>query len=265
VPSVELQDETCQVVTFERRGAVAIITLRRPEARNAVNGALAQQLEAAIDRLEDEDGCWVGVLTHEGPVFSAGADLKEVAAGRGGELATARGGFGGFVNRDRRKPVLAAVDGAALGGGCEFALACDLVVATTQSRFGLPEVKVGQLAAAGGLIRLPRVLPRSLAMRMALTGEPIDAGTALAHGLVVEVVEPGRAVDAAVALAERIAANAPLSVQASRRVVLETAGLAESEAWKVSGLATREVTRSQDAKEGPRAFAEKRRPVWTGA
>jgi enoyl-CoA hydratase/carnithine racemase len=250
-------------VSYEERGHVALITLRRPEARNAVNGAVARGLEAAVDRLEESDAR-VGVLTHEGPVFSAGADLKEVAAGRGRELSTPRGGFGGLVNRTRVKPLVAAVDGAALGGGCEFALACDLVVASTASRFGLPEVKVGQLAAAGGLVRLPRALPQGVAMRMALTGDPIDAETAARFGLVAELVEPGAVVEAALALAERIAGNAPLSVQASRRVIQEAGTLPEAEAWQLSREAAGQVTGSADSKEGARAFAEKRPPVWTG-
>src|SRR5438309_11919725 len=202
------------MVEYEKRGRTAVITIRRPEARNAVNGEVAKGMEAAIDQLEDDDDVWVGIVAGEGPVFSAGADLKAISSGQAAELQTERGGFAGIAHRDRAKPVIAAVDGPALAGGCEIALACDLIVASTQARFGIPEVKRSLVAAAGGLFRLPQALPRNIALELALTGDPIDAERAYAFGLVNVLVEPGQALDGALALAERITANAPLAVRA---------------------------------------------------
>ena len=204
------------MVDYETRGRVALLTIRRPEARNAVNGEVAKGMEAAIDRLEDDPEVWVGVLTGEGPVFSAGADLKALAAGDRVSLGTERGGFAGITRRQRTKPIIAAVDGPALAGGLEIVLACDLVVASGNARFGIPEVKRALVAAAGGLFRLPRALPRNVALEMGLTGDPISAERAHALGLVNELVEPGAAVDAAIALAERIVTNAPLAVRRTR-------------------------------------------------
>src|SRR5437870_12238631 len=207
------------MVEYEQRGRVAILTIRRPEARNAVNGEVAKSMEAGIDRLEDDPEVWVGVVAGEGPVFSAGADPKVIAAGNPAELQTERGGFGGITRRERTKPLVAAVDGPALAGGCEIALACDMIVASRQAAFGLPEVKRSLVAAAGGLFRLPRALPRNVALEIALTGDPIDADRAYNLGLVNELVDPGQALDKAVALAERICANAPLAVRPSRRAL----------------------------------------------
>ena len=165
------------IVEFETRGRVAIITLNRPEARNAVSNELAVALEAAVDRLEDDDDLWLGVLAANGPVFSAGADLKAVASGNA-NLGTERGGFGGFVTRDRVKPMIAAVDGFAVAGGCELVLACDMVVASSQAAFGLPEVKRSLVAMAGGTTRLPKKLPPNIAMEVALTGDRLPAARA---------------------------------------------------------------------------------------
>src|SRR5205809_4214712 len=194
------------MVGYEQRGRVAVLTIRRPEARNAVNGDVAQALEAAVDRFEGDDETWAAVLAGEGPVFSAGADLKAVAAGRAADLLTERGGFGGFVARARARPVVAGVDGPALAGGCELAPACDLIVASRQASFGLPEVKRSLVAAAGGLFRLPKALPPKVAMEVVLTGEPITAERAHSLGMVNELVEPGQAVEAAKRVAERICA-----------------------------------------------------------
>jgi enoyl-CoA hydratase len=253
------------MVEYEPRGHVALLTIRRPEARNAVNGDVARGMEAAIDQLEADDDVWVGVLTGEGSVFSAGADLKAIAAGQAGELATAKGGFAGIVRRQRRKPIIAAVDGPALAGGCEIALACDLIVASTNAAFGLPEVKRSLVAAAGGLFRLPRYLPVKVAMEVILTGDPIPAERAHALGLVNELVDAGKAVDAATALAERIAANAPVAVWESRQVVLKAdAGAPDDELWNESGAAFGRVAQTEDFAEGPRAFIEKRPPEWKG-
>src|SRR6188472_2986171 len=212
------------IVTYETDGRVALITLNRPDARNAVNSELANGLEAAIDRLEADDDVWLAILAanHEGqerPVFSAGADLKAINAGDTG-LNTKRGGFAGFVYRERRKPIIAAVDGLATAGGCEIVLASDLVVATTRSAFGLAEVKRNLVPGAGGLFRLPRAIGQAAAMEAILTGEPIDAERAYELGLVSRLVEPGAAFDEAMRLACQIADSAPLAVRASRRVVL---------------------------------------------
>ncbi|HEX9991847.1 MAG TPA: crotonase/enoyl-CoA hydratase family protein [Acidimicrobiales bacterium] len=251
-------------VEYEVRGRVGVIRLNRPEARNAVNGDVAQGVEAALDRLEGDDDVWVGVLTGEGPVFSAGADLKAIAAGQGSSLGTTRGGFAGLVRRERAKPLIAAVDGPALAGGCEIAIACDLIVASTAARFGLPEVKRSLVAAAGGLFRLPRLLPRTLAMEMVLTGDPISAERAHAAGLVNQLCEPGTALDNALALAERICANAPLAVRESRRVLLAAVDQDEAVGWRMSAEAMVALSATEDYAEGPLAFIEKRAPQWKG-
>ena len=251
-------------VSFERRGRSALITIERPEARNAVNSAVASGIEAALDRLEAEDDLWVGVLAGRGPVFCAGADLKEVSSGGFGGQITARGGFAGIVRRQRTKPVIAAVDGPALAGGCEIVLACDLVVASAAARFGIPEVSRSLVAAAGGLLRLPRYLPPNVAMEMALTGDPIEAERAHALGLVNRLVAPGQAVEAALELAERVCQNAPLAVRASRQVVKAAAAVAEDELWRLSDQALSSLYGTEDMAEGPRAFVEKWPPVWKG-
>jgi enoyl-CoA hydratase len=250
-------------VHFEVRNNVAVMTLDRPEARNAVDQQLAADLEAAINRFEADDALWVAVLQGAGPAFCAGADLKAVAAGRA-DLTTERGGFAGIVRRERSKPIIAAVEGPALAGGFEIVLSCDLVVAGADARFGIPEVKRSLIANAGGLIRLPRVLPRNLAMEMALSGEAIDAETAHRHGVVNRLVGAGGALDGALHLASEIGANAPLAVRASRRVIVDGALLGDDEAFALSAEAAREVFQSEDFKEGPLAFIEKRPPKWQG-
>jgi enoyl-CoA hydratase len=252
------------MVEYRQEGRVAVLTINRPEARNAVNGAVARGMEEALDRLEEDEGVWVGIVTGEGPVFSAGADLKAIASGQAADLQTKRGGFGGITARERTKPLIAAVDGPALAGGCEIVLSCDLVVASTNARFGIPEVKRSLVAAAGGLFRLPRALPRTIAMELALTGDPIDAERAHHFGLVNELVEPGTALQAALALAERINANAPIAVRESRRVVLEGMLADDDTAWKITGEAMARAMSTEDFAEGPRAFIEKRPPEWKG-
>jgi enoyl-CoA hydratase len=252
------------MVDYERRGHVAVLTLNRPEARNAVNADVATALESAIDQLEEDAEAWVGVVSHVGPVFSAGADLKAIAAGQAADLQTERGGFGGITARRREKPLIAAVDGPALAGGCEIVLACDLVVASRAARFGIPEVKRSLVAAAGGLFRLPRALPPAVAMELALTGDPIEAERAHAFGLVNQLVEPGQALQAALALAERIVANAPVAVRASRRVMVEGAYADDDTAWRLTREAMAQAVATEDFQEGPRAFIEKREPRWTG-
>jgi enoyl-CoA hydratase len=252
------------MIEFEARGRVAVITINRPEARNAVNGAVASGLQDAVERLEADDDLWVGIIAGNGPVFSAGADLKEIAAGRVATLATERGGFAGITRLERRKPLIAAVDGPALAGGSEIALTCDMVVASTAASFGIPEVKRSLVAGAGGLFRLPRVLPRNVALELALTGDPITAERAYQLGLVNELCEPGSALDAAMGLAARVTANAPISVQLSREVVLAGAQASDDEAWRLTDEATAKVMQTEDFAEGPKAFIEKRAPVWTG-
>ena len=250
-------------VDFEIRDRIAIITLNRPEARNAVSQQLAEDLESAIDRLEADEALWIGILCGNGPAFCAGADLKAIASGEA-RLTTKRGGFAGLVRRVRTKPLIAAVEGPAVAGGTEIVLSCDLVVASTTARFGLPEVKRSLVANAGGLFRLPRALPVNVAMEMALTGDDLDAEAAHRHGLVNRLVQPGHALATAVELAEVVNANAPLAVRASRRVVLAARLLEDDEAFEAAANATREVFRTEDFREGPRAFVEKRPPIWTG-
>ena len=252
------------MVEYEVRERVGLLTIRRPEARNAVNPEVAEKMEAAIDRFEADPEVWVGILTGEGPVFSAGADLKAIASGQAAAINTERGGFGGFVRRQREKPVIAAVDGPALAGGCELVLACDMVVASTNATFGLPEVKRSLVAAAGGLFRLPRKVPPNIAMELALTGDPMPAERAYQLGLVNELVDPGKALDAAMGMADRICANAPLAVRASRKIVLASPDHDEDELWRLTGQSFVTITQSEDFAEGPRAFIEKRAPVWKG-
>jgi len=253
-----------EAVTYEVRGHYAIITINRPKARNAVNGAVANGIEAGIDLLESTDDVWVGILTGVPPVFCAGADLKEINAGNAGALATARGGFAGIVQRERTKPIIAAVDGPALAGGTEIVLSCDLVVASTTATFGIPEVKRSLVAAAGGLFRLGRKIPLNIAMELTLTGDPIDATRAHHFGLVNRLVEPGQALDAAVALAEQICANAPVAVRESRRVVLEATNAPDDVGWKMSMEGMGAAMSSEDFSEGLTAFIEKRPPAWKG-
>lgn len=250
-------------VRFEMRDRVAVVTLSRPEARNAVDGAVARGLDEAVTRLEGDPECWVGILAAEGPVFCAGADLKAIAAGRASELRTAHG-FGGLVRWPRTKPLIAAVEGPALAGGLELVLACDLVVASEQATFGIPEVKRSLVAAGGGVLRLPRALPRNVALEMGLTGDPIPAARAAELGLVNRLVPAGAALDAALELAGRIVANAPVAVRETRRVMLAAGTMDDDKGWLMSDEALARAISSDDGMEGPRAFIEKRAPVWSG-
>ena len=251
------------VINYETKGRIALITLNRPEARNAVNHELAAGIEEAIDQFEEDNDLWTGILCGNGPVFSAGADLKAISAGEL-NLATKRGGFGGIVARERTKPLIAAVDGPALAGGTELALACDLIVASTVARFGLPEVKRSLIASAGGLVRLPRVLPKNIAMQMALTGEPISAEQAHLFGMVNVLTKEGEALDKAILLAEQINKNAPLAVRATRRSLIESLVLSDYDGMKFAIEETAALTSTEDYKEGPLAFIEKRDPIWKG-
>jgi enoyl-CoA hydratase len=252
------------VIERERIGRVEVLRLNRPEARNAVNGDLAQAMEVALDDLEIDDQVQAVVITGQGNVFCAGADLKLVAQGRGQELATKRGGFAGLVTRDFPKPLIAAVNGPALAGGFEVALACDLVVAADDANFGLPEVTRGLFAAAGGLIRLPKRIARALATEIALTGEPISSQRAHEVGLVNRVVPLDQVLPESLALAERIAANGPVAVRNTLRMIREAGELTEAEAWPRNYELALEVFATKDSIEGARAFAEKRAPQWKG-
>jgi enoyl-CoA hydratase len=251
-------------VEFEQRGPFAVVKINRPEARNAVNGAVAQGIEEAIDKIEADDSIWVGIITGEPPVFCAGADLKEINSGNASALATARGGFAGIVQRERTKPIIAAVDGPALAGGTEIVLSCDLVVASSTATFGIPEVKRSLVAAAGGLFRLGRKIPLNIAMELALTGDPISAEVAHHHGLVNRLCEPGQALEVATALAEQICANAPVAVRESRKVVIEATNAPDELGWKMSAEGMAKAMSSADFGEGLTAFIEKRPPRWKG-
>ncbi|HEX3542726.1 MAG TPA: crotonase/enoyl-CoA hydratase family protein [Acidimicrobiales bacterium] len=252
------------MVDYLVKDRVAIITIARPEARNAVDGSVAKGIENGIDRLESDPECWAGILAGEGPVFCAGADLKAIASGQAAALRTDRGGFAGIVSRERTKPIIAAVDGPALAGGFEIALACDLVVASRQAVFGLPEVKRSLVAAGGGLFRLPRTVGPKVAMELILTGDPIAAELAYELGLVNILVDPGEALEAARALAARIVANAPQAVWASRTVAAQAFSTDDANLWRLSAEAFTRVGKTDDFTEGPRAFIEKRPPNWQG-
>jgi enoyl-CoA hydratase/carnithine racemase len=244
---------------------VALVTINRPEARNAVNGAVAAGLEAAVERIEADPDIWVAVLTGAGGIaFCAGADLKEVSAGRGSALATEKGGFGGFVRAQRTKLWIAAVQGHALAGGLELLLSCDLSVVAETATFGLPEVKRSLVAGAGGVFRLPRAVPKAVALEMIATGDPISAARAFQVGLVNQVVPAAEVVPAALALAGRVTVNAPVAVGLSLGVARQAYDLTEAELWEVCGAASRTVRATEDFKEGPRAFVEKRAPHWVG-
>jgi len=249
-------------VLTERRGGVLLVTLNRPDARNAVNTALAEGIAAALDDLDADAHLTVGVLTGAGKGFSAGMDLKAFVAGERPWVGDR--GFAGIVQRSARKPLIAAVEGFAMAGGLEIALACDLVVASREARLGIPEVKRSLVAAAGALRRLPQRLPLNVAMEMALTGDPISAERAHALGLVNRVTEPGGAVDAALELAAAIARNGPLALDATKEILLRQADWDEADFWTRQGDIVGPVMGSEDAREGATAFSEKREPVWKG-
>jgi enoyl-CoA hydratase len=245
-------------VLTEQRGRVLLITLNRPEAMNAINGALSHGLVEAVEQLDVDPGLTAGVLTGAGRGFCAGMDLK--AFSRGEDL----GPMMRFIRHGAQKPLIGAIEGFALAGGLELALTCDLLVASKGVKLGIPEAGVGLFAAAGGLVRLPIRVGFGKAMEMAITADPITAEEAFELGLVSRLTEPGQAVEVAMQLAERVARNAPLAVAASKQLVRLSQGVTEDEFWELQNPLSTRVFTSNDAKEGPKAFAEKRRPEWTG-
>ncbi|HTE61422.1 MAG TPA: crotonase/enoyl-CoA hydratase family protein [Solirubrobacteraceae bacterium] len=254
---------TDDTLLVERRGPVLLLTINRPHVRNALDAAVSHAIAHALDELDARDELRVAVLTGAGGTFSAGQDLK--AFGRG-ELAVVEGrGLAGFGLAPPRKPLIAGVEGYAVGGGFEVALACDLIVAARDATFGIPEVKRGLLASGGALIRLPKRMPYHLAMELALTGAPIGAERAAALGVVSRVTEPGEALAAALTLAGEIAANGPLAVEGTKEVLSLAAQLQEEDAWRRQGPINERVAGSDEAAEGARAFVEKREPAWRDA
>ncbi|MEV0402913.1 crotonase/enoyl-CoA hydratase family protein [Actinoallomurus sp. NPDC050550] len=249
-------------VLTEVDGGVAVITINRPEARNAVNGAVAQGIASAIDEFDARKDVSAYVLTGGGGTFCAGMDLKGFLTGddptKGGR------GFGGITERPPAKPVIAAVEGYALAGGFELALSCDMIVASSESKFGLPEVKRGLVAGAGGLLRLPQRIPYHVALEIALTGDHYPAARLAELGLVNRVTEPGQALQAAKELAAKVAANAPLALAATKRVIVESRDWTSDEQFARQGEIIVPVFASKDAMEGAAAFAEKRAPNWSG-
>jgi enoyl-CoA hydratase len=252
------------MVRYEESDNCAVITLDRPEARNALTPEMAASIEGHLDRAEADEGLRAVILTGTPPVFCAGTDLKLVGDGRHEGVWTERGGYGAIASRTRTKPLIAALDGSSYGGGTEIVLACDLVVAARGTGLGLSEAKRGLVPAGGGLFRLAQKLPVNLAMQAGMTGNPISAETAYAHGLVNVLCDPGGAVAAARELVAEIATCGPLAVSESRKVILEAAGADPEEAWRLNDLAVQRTVDTDDAREGVAAFFEKRPPVWTG-
>ena len=255
-----LSDDTA--VLADRRDSVLIVTINRPQVRNAVSASVAEGIGRAMDRLDSDPALAVGILTGAGGYFSAGMDLKAFVAGERPYWGDR--GFAGICERPSVKPLIVAIEGFAVAGGLEIALACDLIVAARGARLGIPEVKRGLAAGGGGLWRLPRRIPYHVALEMALTGDPIDADRARELGLVSQVCEPGQALHCALALAGRIAGNGPLAVAASKRVLLAQQDWTTDEVWRRQREILEPVARSQDAREGALAFAEKREPKWSG-
>jgi enoyl-CoA hydratase len=254
--------ESEQAVLTERRDKVLVITINRPDQRNAVNAAVAAGIAHGLDELDGDDGLAVGVITGAGKGFCAGMDLKAFVTGERPWFEDR--GFAGITQRAAAKPLIAAVEGFAVAGGLEVALACDLIVAAKGARLGIPEVKRSLVAAGGGLLRLPRVLPRNVAMELALTGDPIAAERAYELGMVNRLAEAGHALDTALELAAQIAVNAPLGLIGSKRILNESLDWPDSEFFERQQPISGPIFDSEDAKEGATAFSEKRAPVWQG-
>jgi enoyl-CoA hydratase len=249
-------------VLRERRGRVLLITINRPDQRNAVNAAVAHAIAGALDELDAEAELSVGVLTGAGKGFCAGMDLKAFVAGERPHVPGR--GFAGIVERPADKPLIAAIEGFAVAGGLEVALACDLIVAARGARLGVPEVKRSLVAAGGALLRLPRALPRNVAMELALTGDPIDAERAYELGLVNRLAVPGEALAVALELADAIAANGPLALAATKQVMVDSVDWPDAQFFERQRAIIDPVFTSEDAREGATAFAERRDPVWKG-
>ncbi|MFA7584764.1 MAG: enoyl-CoA hydratase-related protein [Novosphingobium sp.] len=254
----------CDLIRFEKRDDhIAIVTLNRPDKRNAINAAMAHAIDAIVKTTETDDEIWVTIITSSGgPAFCAGADLAEAAAGRGHELVTKDGGFAGFVDSKRAKPWIAAVRGAAIGGGLEISLACDIRVCAENTLFGLPEVKRGLLAGAGGAYRLARHVPRGIALEMLATGDPITAERAAHWGLANAVVPDEQVLATAIAMAQQICTNAPLSVRETLAIGRASIECTEDELRTMTDTAVARLMETRDFHEGPRAFMEKRAPRW---
>jgi len=244
--------------------AIVLVTLDRPEARNAISRKLAEALETIVEQVEADPTIRTAIITGAGSAFCAGADLREVAQGKLAETFTAKGGFAGFVNADRRKIWIAAVNGMALAGGFEIVLACDLVVAARSAAFGLPEVRRGLIASAGGLYRLPRALPKAIALELILSGNPMPAERAFDFGLVNRLANDDVVVEAT-ELAMSISRNAPLALAASIAIAREAAGFDDLRLRQAGDDAQETLSRTADYEEGARAFLEKRAPRWKGA
>ena len=252
-----------ELIKVEVADGIQVITVNRPEARNAINLEAAKAMAAALDELDARDDVRIGILTGAGSTFSSGMDLKAFAQSGERPLIPGRG-FAGLNEAPPKKPLIAAVEGYALAGGCEMALACDLIVAARNARFGLPEVKRGLVAGAGGMLRMPRRIPYHIAMEIVLTGEMFDAERAHHFGLVNRLTEPGKALEAALDLARIIVENGPLAVQTAKRIVSESGHWPHDEMFDRQRPLIAHIFTSADAKEGATAFAEKRKPVWQG-
>lgn len=254
--------DTSPSVIVQRHDAVLVVTIDRPAVRNAIDRATSEALARAMDELDADPALRVGILTGAGGHFCTGMDLKAFLRGERVELPGR--GLAGIVQTPPRKPLIAAVEGYALAGGCEIALACDLIVASEAAQFGIPEVKRGLIAGSGGLLRLPQRMAPQIAMELALTGDNLPAERAHELGLVNVLAEPGHALEAAIELAERITANGPLAVAATKRVIVESRGWTPEQQWVEQTKIIMPVFASKDAREGAVAFAEKRAPNWTG-
>ena len=252
-----------ELIKVEVVEKILVITIDRPQARNAINLEVAQQMAAALDRLDNDDSLVIGVLTGAGNTFCSGMDLKAFAATGQRPYAGDRG-FAGICERPPRKPLIAAVEGYALAGGCEVVLACDLVVAANNATFGVPEVKRGLVPGSGGMVHLPSRIPYHIAMEAVLTGDMFPAQRLHQYGLINQLVEPGQALEAALTLARKIAANGPLAVQTAKQIIAESRNWRPADMFDLQRPRIAHVFASADAKEGATAFAEKRDPVWTG-
>ena len=247
------------VIHTRRENHTFFISMERPAKRNAINRQMADEIDQALNELDDDESLWVGILSGTDSVFSAGSDLT-----CNGDYLTERGGEYGIIRRSRRKPLIAAVEGLALGGGLEIALACDMIVASENARFGLPEVSIGVIPTCAALFRAPTALPLNLARELILTGEPIDARRAYETGLVNHLTPPGESIARAQTLAERITRNAPLSVQNCLQAVNELASDQDDLGWRLTGQALAGIEGTEDIQEGVRSFLEKRPPEWKG-